>query len=176
MLEQNDKEAGLLLNITGNGKGKTTSALGMVVRALGWGWKVAVWQFIKGPRETGEREYFRKYHPDMLFETCGLGQVFQPLDHATAAQKGWQRAREFLAAFDGDLLVFDELNVALGKGYLDCGEVLPALLSRPRCLNLVVTGRYAPQALLDASDLVSEIQNVRHPYQQGIPARKGLEF
>ncbi|MBR0459031.1 MAG: cob(I)yrinic acid a,c-diamide adenosyltransferase [Victivallales bacterium] len=176
MISPQEKDAGLLLNITGDGKGKTTSALGVVIRALGWGWKVAIWQFLKGTRETGERDYFQKFHPEVPFVSCGLGNVFANLDHASAAQKGWQQATQFLHSFDGNLLVLDELNVALGKGYLSCDDVLPVLLNRPKHLNIIVTGRYAPQPLLDASDLVSDIQNIKHPLQHGIPARKGLDF
>ena len=109
-------EKGLLYNFTGNGKGKTSAALGVVLRALGRGWKVAVLQFMKGERETGERLFFQKYFPEIFFEGCGLGRTCKPGDHAGLAREGWKTAAEMLKNFDGELLVLDELNVALEIG------------------------------------------------------------
>lgn len=117
MLNEEDRAAGLLLNLTGRtAKGKTSGALGMTVRALGWGWRVAVVQFMKGDRETGERSFFRTHFPEMIFEQYGLGLLSRPGDHAGMAQRGWARARELLAEFPGELLVLDELNNALTHG------------------------------------------------------------
>ena len=169
-------EKGLLYNFTGNGKGKTSAALGVVLRALGRGWKVAVLQFMKGDRETGERLFFQQYFPDTFFEGCGLGRTCRPGDHAGYASEGWQTASKLLKEFDGDLLILDELNVALSHGYLDIAEVVAALQDRRPELNVIVTGRNSPPELRAVSDLVSDIAAEKHPYQQGIPARKGLDY
>ena len=176
MLSKSDKSVGLLYNFTGKGKGKTTGALGTVIRALGWHWKVAVLQFMKSDRATGERQFFKEHLPEVLFQECGLGRSIKVGDHKAFAQDGWKIATDLLQNFDGDLLVLDEINIALSHGHLDLDEVLEALKQRRKSLNVIVTGRYSPQAMLDISDLVSEINAVKHPYQQGIPARKGLDY
>ena len=169
-------EKGLLYNFTGNGKGKTSAALGVALRALGRGWKIAVLQFMKSDRETGERLFFQKHFPDIFFEGCGLGRTCRAGDHAGYAREGWRTASKMLKEFDGELLILDELNVALSHGYLDTAEVIEALQSRRPGLNVIVTGRRSPQELREISDLVSEIAAEKHPYQQGIPARKGLDY
>ena len=169
-------EKGLLYNFTGNGKGKTSAALGVVVRALGRGWKVAVLQFMKGERETGERLFFRKNFPETYFEGCGLGRSCKPGDHAGYAREGWKTAARLLKDFDGELLVLDELNVALAHEYLKLDDVINVLKERRPELNVIVTGRNSPQELRAVSDLVSDIAVEKHPYQQGIPARKGLDY
>ena len=169
-------EKGLLYNFTGNGKGKTSAALGVVLRALGRGWKVAVLQFMKGERETGERLFFQKYFPELYFEGCGLGRTCRPGDHAAYAREGWKTAENLLKNFDGELLVLDELNVALSHEYLDLDAVIDALKNRRPQLNVIVTGRKSPPELRAVSDLVSDIAAEKHPYQQGIPARKGLDY
>ena len=169
-------EKGLLYNFTGNGKGKTSAALGVVLRALGRGWKVAVLQFMKGDCETGERLFFRQYFPEIFFEGCGLGRTCKPGDHAGLAREGWKTATEMLQNFDGELLVLDELNVALSHNYLNLDEVIAALQNRRPELNVIVTGRNSPPELRAVSDLVSDIVPEKHPYQQGIPARKGLDY
>ena len=169
-------EKGLLYNFTGNGKGKTSAALGVALRALGRGWKVAVLQFMKGERETGERLFFQKYFPEIYFEGCGLGRTCRMGDHAAYAREGWKIAVRLLKDFDGELLVLDELNVALSHDYLDLPEVITALKKRRPELNVIVTGRNSPPELRAVSDLVSDIAPEKHPYQQGIPARKGLDY
>ena len=169
-------EKGLLYNFTGNGKGKTSAALGVVLRALGRSWKVAVLQFMKGERETGERLFFQKYFPEIFFEGCGLGRTCRAGDHAAYAREGWKTAADLLKNFDGELLVLDELNVALSHGYLDLPEVIAALQARREGLNVIVTGRNSPPELREISDLVSDIAAEKHPYQQGVPARKGLDY
>jgi len=171
-----ETEKGLLYNFTGNGKGKTSAALGVVLRALGRGWKVAVLQFMKGGRETGERLFFQQYFPQILFEGCGLGRTCRPGDHAAAAREGWKKAADLLRNFDGELLVLDELNVALAHQYLDLSEVVETLKNRRPELNVIVTGRNSPPELRAVSDLVSDIAAEKHPYQQGVPARKGLDY
>ena len=171
-----DKDRGLLLNLTGDGKGKSTSAFGTVLRALGWGWRVAVIQFMKGERPTGEKNFFTRYFPEMIFEQYGLGLTTRPGDHRGMAQRGWARTRELLESFDGELLILDELNVALHHGFLDPAEVAAALRSRRATLNLIVTGRHAPPELVEIADLVSEIADLKHPFHRGIPARKGVDY
>ena len=169
-------EKGLLYNFTGNGKGKTSAAFGMVLRALGWGWKVAVLQFMKGERETGERLFFQKYFPEIYFAGCGLGRTCRTGDHAGAAREGWKIASDLLKNFDGELVVLDELNVALTHQYLDIRAVTEALRNRRPGLHVVVTGRNSPPELRAVSDLVSDIAEEKHPFKQGIPARKGLDY
>ncbi len=176
MLEETDRNRGLLLTLTGDGKGKSSSAFGVALRALGRGWQVAVLQFIKGELETGEKLFFRRYFPELLFESTGLGLTSRPGDHAGMAGKGWEQAKELLRNFGGELLILDELSVALRNGYLDIPEVLTELTNRRAGLNVIVTGRGAPPELIEISDLVSEVKDVKHPYRQGVPARKGLDY
>ncbi len=176
MLSETDRERGLLLNLTGDGKGKSSSAFGMVIRALGWNWRPAVIQLLKGARETGERNFFHTRFPELIFESYGLGRAAGSDEQRAAVAAGWARARTLLRSFEGELLVLDELNVALHRGYLELDEVLTALRNRRRELNVVVTGRYAPPELLAISDLVSEIRALKHPYWRGVPARKGLDY
>lgn len=176
MLEFDDRERGLLLNLTGDGKGKSTSAFGTALRALGWGWRVAVIQFMKGERPTGEKNFFTRYFPEMIFEQYGLGLTTRPGDHRGMAQRGWARTRELLESFDGELLILDELNVALHHGFLDPAEVAAVLRARRPTLNLIVTGRHAPPELVEIADLVSEVVEIKHPFHRGIPARKGVDY
>ncbi len=166
----------LVYNITGNGKGKTSSALGMAMRALGWGQKVAIIQFIKNDADTGERLFFQKFFPEVLFESTGKGFTITPGDHAQFAQAGWTHAKELLATFDGDLLILDELNIAIHCGYISEEEVMASLQERKSNLNVIITGRYATDKIIDFCDLVSEVEEIKHPFQKNIPARKGLDF
>lgn len=174
MLHEEDR--GLLLNLTGDGKGKSTSAFGIAVRALGWNWRVAILQFLKGDRPTGERNFFTTNFPEVIFEDWGLGLTNHPGDHAGAARRGWERAKELLAGFRGELLILDELNVALRNGYLVCDEVVESLVNRRGNLNVIVTGRGAPPELVAVSDLVSEVREIRHPFRNGVPAQKGIDY
>ncbi len=172
---------GLLYTITGDGKGKTSSALGMVIRTLGWGGRAAVLQFVKDKRETGEKHFFHDLACEQLiFEQCGGGLSWTQADHAGLAQAGWLRAELFLRGDDPehtvDLLVLDELNVALDFHWLDLTAVAAALANRRAGLNVVVTGRHAPEPIIAISDLVSEVVNIKHPFERGIPARQGLDW
>ncbi len=171
-----DSAGGLLLNYTGDGKGKTSGALGTALRALGWGWRVAVLLMIKNARETGELRYFRKYHPEMIFECCGEGFTFLPGAHLDAARRGWARAETLLREFPGELLILDELNGALDAGFLDAGRVVQSLQNRRPGLHVILTGRNTPPELAAVCDLVSEIRCVKHPFEAGIEACKGLDF
>ena len=172
----NQEEKGLLYNFTGNGKGKTSGAFGVVLRALGWHWRVAVFQFMKGDRATGERQFFAEHFPEVLFRNCGLGRTTRPGNHAEHAREGWREVSGLLNTFEGELLVLDELNMALSYGYLDTAEVVAALKNRREGLNVIVTGRHSPRELVGISDLVSEVAEIKHPYKKGVPARKGLDY
>ena len=169
-------DKGIIQIYYGEGQGKTSAALGNAIRKASNGQSAYVVQFMKGDRETGERSFFRTHFPEMIFEQYGLGLLSRPGDHAGMAQRGWARARELLAEFPGELLVLDELNNALTHGFVDLDEALDALKRRREALNVIVTGRYAPPELVELSDLVSEIREVKHPYRRGIPARKGLDY
>lgn len=176
MLNEEDRSKGLLLNLTGDGKGKSSGAFGIALRALGWEWRVAVLQFIKSERPTGERNFFLRHFPEVLFESRGLGLTKLPGDHAAAARAGWERAKELLAGFGGELLILDELNVAIDRGFIDAAEAAAALAGRRAGLNVIVTGRNAAPEVIAVSDLVSEVREVKHPFRRGDPARKGLDF
>ena len=168
---------GLLLTVTGDGKGKTTSALGTVIRALGRGWKVTILQFVKNEGKTGEKLFLEKFPEQLVMEQLGEGFSWQEKDHAAAAEAGWKKASEWLSGEkECDLLVLDELNIALHYGWLDLKKVLTDLQNRKNELNVIVTGRNAPEELIRCSDLVSEIKNVKHPFDSGIPGRQGIDF
>ena len=169
-------DRGLLLNYTGEGKGKSSAAFGTALRALGWGWKVGIIQFIKDDAPTGEAQFFRKYFPDLIFEQHGAGMLDLDLDHRGAAQRGWARAQELLQDFDGQLLIFDELNVVLHFYLLEPDDIVKALLARKKDLNVILTGRYAHPKIVEISDLVTTVDIIKHPFEQGIPARKGIDF
>ncbi|HEX8979302.1 MAG TPA: cob(I)yrinic acid a,c-diamide adenosyltransferase [Parasulfuritortus sp.] len=169
---------GLLLVLTGNGKGKSSSAFGMVARALGYGMRVAVFQFIKGSGETGEHAFFAR-QPGVTWEECGEGFTWETQDRArdiAAAKAGWDKARAALADPAVDLVVLDEMTYLFKYGYLDLDEVLAALAVRPAAQHVVVTGRGAPQALVDAADTVSEIADVKHAFRAGVAAQPGIDL
>jgi len=175
-----DKRHGLLINITGNGKGKTTSALGTSLRALGWGWKVSVLQFVKNAGKTGEKQFADNF--EKLFEIIPLGAGFSWRKDADeckdkeCAEAAWKLAKEYIEKAEVDLLVLDELNIALKKGWLDAGEVIAGLKQKPAWMHIIATGRGALPEIIEASDLVSEIQEIKHPFQSGVKAQKGIEF
>ena len=179
MAEKQDAARGLLLVITGDGKGKSTSAFGMVVRALGWRQKVGVVQYIKGNWKTGERLFF-KYRPDLVtWHTMGQGFTWDTQDRAKdmeAAEAAWSISREMLSSGDYDLIVLDELNIALRYEYLDIDEIVAGLLARHERTSVVVTGRDAHEKLRDKADLITEMTPVRHPFEAGIKAKRGVDF
>lgn len=168
----------LLHVYTGNGKGKTTAALGLCMRAAGRGWKVLVVQFMKG-MDYGELHAFESV-PGVAIEQYGRSGFVDrcdpdPEDPGRAA-RALDRARDALACGDYDLVVLDEVNVAIDFGLLNCDAVLDALKNRSPRTEAVCTGRYAPDALVDLADLVTEMREIRHPYRDDIPARRGIEF
>jgi cob(I)alamin adenosyltransferase len=170
---------GLLMVHTGDGKGKSTAAFGMIIRALGWGQTVAVVQFIKGKWITGERQFFRRFEDQMRYHVMGEGFTWETQDRArdiAAAEAAWVVVRELLHTPDLNLLVLDELNIALRYDYLDRARVIADLKGRRPELHVCVTGRTAHPELIEAADLVTEMTLVKHPFQQGIKAQRGVDF
>jgi len=175
---QADEDRGVLVVNTGNGKGKSSAAFGMVARALGHGMRVAVVQFIKGSFATGEEAFFRRF-PEVEYHVMGEGFTWDTQDRnrdIRAADAAWAKASAFLADPEFDLVVLDELNIALKLGYLQLDEVLTALLARPPGQHAVVTGRAAPEALIEIADTVTEMCPVKHAFDAGVRAQKGIEL
>ena len=170
---------GLVIVNTGEGKGKTTAALGMLLRAWGRGLRVCVVQFIKAETgRWGETRAAQKLGIDWFATGDGFTWTSKDLDESAArAAAGWEMAKEKIAGDEYDLIVLDEFTYALHYGWLDTGEVLDWLRShKPPRLHLVITGRSAPAALIDYADLVTEMNVVKHPYEQGIQAQPGVEY
>jgi len=178
-IEAATEERGVFILLTGNGKGKSSSAFGMVMRALGYGFKVAVVQFIKGEQLSGEELYLRDYCPQVKFHQMGTGFTWDTQDRSgdiAAAEKSWAVAEQALADDQYDLVVLDELTYMLSFKYLDKQRVLKALQNRPYEQSLVVTGRGGGSELADLADTVSEVKEVKHAYNKGVMARKGVDF
>jgi cob(I)alamin adenosyltransferase len=172
-------QKGLLIVHTGPGKGKSTAAFGLMLRALGRGFKVGVVQFIKGAWETGERIAFERFGDEIVWRTMGEGFTWETQDRArdvAAAAAAWKAAEEMMADPSIGLLVLDELNVALRYDYLPLGEVVVALRARRPDLHVVVTGRNAKPELIEAADLVTEMGAVKHHFAAGVKAQAGIEF
>ncbi|MDE3739804.1 cob(I)yrinic acid a,c-diamide adenosyltransferase [Metapseudomonas resinovorans] len=178
-IAQAQDEYGLLLVHTGNGKGKSSSAFGMVARALGHGLKVGVVQFIKGGMSTGEESFFRRFPEEVSYHVMGEGYTWDTQDRQRDIEKAraaWAVARSLLDDPQIGLVVLDELNIALKHGYLELDEVLRDIESRPEHQHVVATGRGAPQGLIDAADTVTEMSLVKHAFKAGVKAQKGVEF
>ena len=173
-----DREKGLLLVLTGNGKGKSSSAFGMLARALGHGMRAGVAQFIKGRSDTGEEAFFRK-QPDVVWHVLGEGFTWdtQNLERDTeTAQRGWAVVQKMLSDPALDLIVLDELTYPLKFGWLDLAVVLNDLKNRPPMQHVVITGRGAPEALCEAADTVTEMTDVKHAFRAGVQAQKGIDL
>jgi len=169
---------GLLLVYTGQGKGKTTAALGIVFRALGRGMRVAVVQFIKGKWRTGERQ-FAETIPGLTFLVMGRGFTWESDDLSKdkeAAAEAWSETRKLVERGEHDVIVLDEITYAINYGFLPVQEVLEVLEDRPSHVHVVVTGRNAPERLVEIADLVTEMRCVKHPYERGIPAQQGIDL
>ncbi len=178
-MENAQRDAGLIIVTTGNGKGKSSSGFGMVARALGHGMKVGVVQFIKGAIPTGEEQFFRRFPNEVEFHIAGDGYTWETQDRERdirKAEAGWDHARRMLADPGLGLVLLDELNIVLKHHYLDVQKVLADLRARPPMQHVVITGRAAPPALIEASDTVTEMTVVKHAFQQGIRAQKGVEW
>ena len=179
MVEMRDADRGLLLVHTGDGKGKSTAAFGVIARALGWGQKVGVVQFIKGKWITGEKQFFRRFEDQVRFHVMGEGFTWDTQDRArdvAAATAAWEQAKRLMADPELSLVVLDELNIALRYDYLDLDAVIADIRARAPHLHVLVTGRDAKPALIEAADLVTEMRLVKHPFEQGIKAQRGVDF
>ncbi|MBI4230402.1 MAG: cob(I)yrinic acid a,c-diamide adenosyltransferase [Planctomycetes bacterium] len=162
----------------GDGKGKTTAALGLVLRALGHGHRVSVIQFIKGNWKTGEAEAAKRFE-NLEWLTLGKGFTWLKKPSGTdeeAARSAWEACRERLAAGKHDLLVFDEIHHAIRKGYVPVADVVSSIRARAGSTHVVTTGRGAPPEIVEAADLVSEMRLLKHPYGAGVKAQEGIEF
>jgi cob(I)alamin adenosyltransferase len=171
-------EPGLLLVYTGQGKGKTTAALGLAFRALGRNLRVAMVQFIKGKWKTGER-IFAETIPNLTFLVMGRGFTWESDDLSrdrAAAQAAWQQAAALIAAGEHPVVILDELTYVLNYGFVPVAEVIEALRARPAHVHVVVTGRNAPEALVELADLVTDMHNVKHPFDKGRKALIGVDF
>lgn len=172
-------ERGVLVITTGNGKGKSSSGFGMVVRALGHGMRTGVVQFIKGAQPTGEEMFLRRFPAECAFHVMGEGYTWETQDRArdvAKAEAAWEVARGMLRDPGIGLVLFDELNIALKLHYLDVEQVIADLRARPPMQHVVITGRGAPPALVEAADTVTDMTPVKHAFQQGIKAQRGVEM
>ena len=184
MLATKTIEKGLLIVHTGKGKGKSTAAFGLALRALGNGLKVGVVQFVKGKWQTGERHVLETFPDQIEMRVSGEGFTWETQDRARdirAAEAGWAIAKEMIEACRGanpryDMIVLDELNIVLRYDYLPIAEVVDVLRNRPPDLHVVVTGRNAKPELVEAADLVTEMTQIKHPFRAGVKAQKGIEF
>jgi cob(I)alamin adenosyltransferase len=170
---------GLLVVFTGNGKGKTTAAIGTVIRALGHGCRVCLIQFVKGSWKSGELEAFGRFSDLLDVHVLGKGFMFSSEDierNREVARRAWERAREIIDSPIYDLIVLDELTYLIHFDLIDEGDVLQAISKRPPGMHVIVTGRHASEGLVTAADLVTEMREIKHPINGGISCQKGIEF
>lgn len=179
-LEERNQEKGLIIVHTGNGKGKTTAALGMVIRSLGHGYRVAIVQFIKGAWEPAEKEVLSKWPDQLVFHAMGEGFTWETQNRERDQQKAgeaWETALSYILNPEYQLVLLDEVNIALKLGYLDVESILAGLAQKPADSHVILTGRGAPPALINQADLVTEMTLVKHPFrEQGVKAQPGIEF
>ena len=179
-VEERNKEKGLILVFTGQGKGKTTAGLGLVLRTLGHGERVAIVQFIKGGWEPGEARALKAFGDQVAWHALGEGFTWETQDRQRDQQlvgEAWQTALAYLRDGNVKLVLLDELNVALKLGYIEADTVIAGLRERPELCHVAVTGRGAPNDLIEAADLVTEMTLVHHPFrEQGVKAQAGIEF
>ncbi len=181
MMTEKSGEKGLIIIHTGAGKGKSSSAFGMILRCVAHGFPCAVVQFIKGAWDTGERRLLTSHFGELCqFHAMGEGFTWETQDRArdiAAAQAGWEKAKQLIADPGLRMVVLDEINIALRYDYLDIHEVVAFLKgNKPPMMHVVLTGRNAKQELIDAADLVTEMTLVKHPFRSGIKAQPGVEF
>jgi len=172
------EKRGVVVVLTGNGKGKSSSAFGMVARALGHGMRVGVVQFIKGSATTGEEAFFRRF-PEVDYHVMGAGFTWETQDRErdiAAAEAAWDVARTMLRNPEIALVVLDEINIALKLHYLELDQVLMAVRERPPLQHVVLTGRAAPDALIELADTVTEMRPVKHAFEAGVQAQPGIEM
>ena len=180
MVAEKQVEKGLVIVHTGKGKGKSTAAFGMAVRAMGHDMKVGVVQFVKGAMATGEKKIFDAFPDQVEFKPMGDGFTWDTQNRAqdiASARTAWEEVRRMIADPSYGLVIADELNIVLRYDYLPLGEVLDALAAKPLMTHVVITGRNAPEKLIEAADLVTEMTQVKHPFrEQGVKAQAGIEF
>jgi cob(I)alamin adenosyltransferase len=173
------REKGLIIVNTGAGKGKTSAALGLIFRALGHGMKVGVVQFTKGAIETGEAAFAKELGSRVDFFTLGEGYTWETQDRQRdiqVAMRAWDQARTLIENPDYQLVILDELNIALKYDYVPLDDVLNTLRHKREDLHVVITGRNAKDELIELADLVTDMKLIKHPYKSGIKAQKGIEF
>lgn len=179
-LQARSNEQGLIIVNTGPGKGKTSAALGMVVRSLGHGFNVAIVQFIKGAWEPAEKRVFEQWQEQLVFHAMGEGFTWETQDRerdTEKAQAAWETSLSYIQNSNYRLVLLDEINVALKLGYLNVAEVIDGLKGKPNDSHVILTGRGAPTELIEAADLVTEMKLVKHPFrEQGVKAQPGIEF
>lgn len=175
-------EQGLVIVYTGNGKGKTTAALGMALRAVGYGHKICLIQFIKGSWPYGEMKSVKRLEPELELIIAGKGFVGiiddkSPIEeHQKVAKQALKTSKERIQSDKYNIVILDEVNYAINLGLIDKKEVLDIIKSKPEKLNLVLTGNHAKQEIIDAADLVTEMKEIKHPFKSGIKAKKGIDF
>lgn len=179
MLAAKTEARGLVLVNTGTAKGKSTAAFGLVLRALGHGFRVGVIQFVKGKRATGERVALERFDDLCTIEAMGEGFTWETQDQERdrlAAERAWDASKALLANPEIRLVVLDELNIVLRYGLIEVGDVIAVLAARPADQHVVITGRNAPDALVEAADLVTDMSLVKHPFRSGVKPQAGIEF
>lgn len=173
-------EQGLIQVYTGDGKGKTTAALGLAMRAMGYGFKVVVIQFLKGGEEPGEVRFAKRFAPLLEWYRFGTGEFIinrPPTDEEIAlANEGLLLAQNMLTEHHCDILILDEISHAINLKLIELTDVLSLMDKKPSSIELVMTGRDFPQEILARANLISEVRMIKHPYNQGIPARMGIDY
>lgn len=178
-IEAAQEEKGLLIVFTGAGKGKTTAALGMAMRCLGHGMRIAVVQFIKGAIDTAEERLLKSFGDRVTFLRMGEGYTWDTQDRerdTQVAQQAWGKVCGFLRDPSYAMVILDEFNIALHHNYVSIEDALPVIRARPPMQHVVITGRGAKEALIEEADLVTEMKQVKHPFRKGIKAQPGVEF
>lgn len=179
-LAEKRSEKGLIVVNTGNGKGKTTAALGMVMRSLGHGYRVAIVQFIKGAWEPAEKAVLEKWEDQLEFQAMGEGFTWETQDKARDTEKAiaaWEKSLEYIKNPDYRLVLLDEINIALKLGYLQVEDVVAGLKQKPENSHVILTGRGALPEIIEQADLVTEMKLIKHPFkEQNIKAQAGIEF
>jgi cob(I)alamin adenosyltransferase len=177
-----DSNTGMVIIYTGHGKGKTTAALGLALRAAGHGRRVLILQFMKGDWEYGELKGIERLHPEVTITPLGIGCVGilgddKPLEeHQKAADEALGIAREAMSSNQYDIIILDEINIAAHLNLLTVTDVIQLIADRPRNLTLVLTGRFADDKFIEVADLVTEMKEIKHPFQKGITSRKGIDY
>ncbi len=179
MTEKKHSRKGRVIVHTGDGKGKTTAALGLAMRAVGHGMKVIMLQFLKGKWKTGERKAAEKLAPFFEIRSLGRGFTWESENIAQdieAARKAWEESRKIVLSGDYHMVILDEINYVVGNGFLPVEDVLTLIREKPPAMHLVLTGRRAHPKLIEAADLVTEMVAVKHPFEKGTKGQRGIEF